>query len=87
MKEKILQLYSNACIKIEQKWAETKLIDKYIDGDETIFEKDSLEKIADDGQLMAYKHDGFWQCMDTQRDKELLEKLWKKGQSPWKKWD
>jgi glucose-1-phosphate cytidylyltransferase len=64
-----------------------KLIDKYIDGDETIFEKDSLERIADDGQLMAYKHDGFWQCMDTQRDKELLEKLWKKGESPWKKWD
>ena len=61
--------------------------DKYIDGDETIFEKDSLERIADDGQLMAYKHDGFWQCMDTQRDKEFLEKLWKKGESPWKKWD
>ena len=64
-----------------------KLIDKYIDGDETVFEKDSLEKIAADGELMAFKHDGFWQCMDTQRDKEFLEKLWKKGESPWKKWD
>ena len=64
-----------------------KLIDKYIEGDETIFEKDSLEKIAEDGQLMAFKHDGYWQCMDTQRDKQALEKIWKSGQAPWKKWD
>ena len=63
-----------------------KIIDEYIDGDETVFEKDSLERIAEDGQLMAFRHDGFWQCMDTQRDKESLEKKWKRGEAPWKKW-
>jgi len=63
-----------------------KIIDEYIEGDETVFEKDSLERIARDGQLMAFRHDGFWQCMDTQRDKEALEKIWKRGEAPWKKW-
>ncbi|MBR2388620.1 MAG: glucose-1-phosphate cytidylyltransferase [Clostridia bacterium] len=63
-----------------------KIIDEYIEGDETVFEKDSLERIAQDGQLMAFRHDGFWQCMDTQRDKEALEKIWKRGEAPWKKW-
>ena len=63
-----------------------KVIDMYIEDDDTIFEKDSLERIAEDGQLMAFRHDGFWQCMDTQRDKESLEKKWKRGEAPWKKW-
>ena len=58
----------------------------YIDGDDTVFEKDPLENIAKQGQLMAYSHNGFWQCMDTQRDKQLLEKLWESGNAPWKLW-
>ena len=63
-----------------------KVID-YIEGDSTIFEQDPLEALVKDGQLMAYKHDGFWQCMDTLRDKENLEKIWSSGNAPWKKWD
>ena len=57
----------------------------YIKDDATIFERESLEKLCTDGELMAYKHDGFWQCMDTKRDKDLLEKLWTTGQTPWRK--
>lgn len=57
-----------------------------IDGDETLLEKAPLEIAAQRGQLMAYKHDGFWQCMDTVREKETLEKLWAEGQAPWKVW-
>lgn len=56
---------------------------EYIDGDHTSLEKEPLEKIASMGELMAYKHDGFWQCMDTKRDLDLLRKLWKEG-PPWK---
>lgn len=59
----------------------------YIDGDDTIFEKKPLEALAKDDQLMGFKHDGFWQCMDTQRDKETLEKIWYSGEAPWKKWE
>ena len=59
----------------------------YIDGDETQWEKGPLEKLARDGQLMAYKHDGFWQCMDTLRDKNRLEALWASGNAPWKTWE
>lgn len=58
----------------------------YIDGDDTVFEKSPLENLAKECQLTAFKHNGFWQCMDTQRDKGLLENLWKKGKAPWKKW-
>lgn len=58
----------------------------YIEGDSTIFEREPLERIAEEGQLMAFKHDGFWQCMDTMRDKEKLENLWKTGKAPWKVW-
>lgn len=58
----------------------------YIDGDMTMLEREPLEKLAADGQLMCYSHDGFWQCMDTLRDKERLEKLWASGAAPWKKW-
>lgn len=58
----------------------------YIDGDETVFEKKPLERLAAEGQLMAYKHDGFWKCMDTQRDYMELQKLWEGGNAPWKKW-
>ena len=58
----------------------------YINGDETIFEKEPLEKLAKEGQLQAFKHDGFWQCMDTLRDKNRLEDEWSTGKAPWKKW-
>ena len=58
----------------------------YIEGDETSFEKDTLEGLANAGNLAAYKHTGFWQCMDTQRDKELLEKFISEGDAPWIKW-
>ena len=58
----------------------------YIDGDETVFEKTPLESLAQDCELMAYTHKGFWQCMDTQRDRQLLEKLWEENEAPWKVW-
>ena len=59
----------------------------YIDGgDETIFEKGPLQKLSADGQLAAFKHPGFWHCMDSLRDKENLEELWKAGKAPWKLW-
>lgn len=58
----------------------------YIKGDETSLEKDTLEKLATSGNLAAYMHTGFWQCMDTQRDKELLEKFISEGNAPWIKW-
>lgn len=55
----------------------------YIDGDGSFFEREPLEKLAKDKQLVAYKHDGFWQCMDTLRDVRTLESLWTSGQAPW----
>jgi glucose-1-phosphate cytidylyltransferase len=58
----------------------------YIAGDDTQWEKEPLERLARDGQLMAYKHTSFWQCMDTMRDKRLLEDLWQDGAAPWKTW-
>lgn len=58
----------------------------YIEGDSTVFEKEPLENLAKDGQLMVYRHDGFWKCMDTQRDKQQLEKMWTEGDAPWKIW-
>jgi glucose-1-phosphate cytidylyltransferase len=59
----------------------------YIAGDETYFEKEPLEKLALEGQLRAYKHDGFWSPMDTMRDKNYLEALWQSGEAPWKIWE
>lgn len=58
-----------------------------IEGDSTVFEKEPLEAVANLDQLMAYKYDGFWQCMDTQRDKQKLEELWGSGNAPWKVWN
>lgn len=58
----------------------------YIDGDATQWEREPLERLAAEGQLMAYKHDDFWQCMDTLRDRHLLETLWAKDNPPWKTW-
>ena len=58
----------------------------YIEGDSTRFEREPLEALAADNQLMAYRHYGFWQCMDTLREKMLLDELWGTGQAPWKIW-
>jgi glucose-1-phosphate cytidylyltransferase len=58
----------------------------YIDGDLTRFEREPLERLARDGQLMAYRHLDFWQCMDTLREKLLLDELWESGNAPWKIW-
>lgn len=59
----------------------------YIEGDDTPWERKPLERLAQDGQLMAYKHTGFWQCMDTLREKYILEELWESGKAPWKIWE
>ncbi len=59
---------------------------KYIKNDDTNFERDVLERLASEGQLAAYRHEGFWQCMDTLRDVRLLESLWNSGKAPWKIW-
>jgi glucose-1-phosphate cytidylyltransferase len=60
---------------------------KYLEGDNSSLEVDALERIAIDGQLAAYRHDDFWQCMDTLRDLRLLESLWQSGKPPWKVWE
>ena len=59
----------------------------YIEGDKTVFEKEPMLRLAEEGQLMGYEHEGFWQCMDTQREKLWLEELWVSGNAPWKRWD
>lgn len=58
----------------------------YLDGDESVLEKHPLERLASDGELMAFKHEGFWQCMDTIRDKSWLQEMWQSGRAPWKIW-
>jgi glucose-1-phosphate cytidylyltransferase len=62
---------------------ESKVLD-YIEGDETWFERDVLDKLAARKELVAFKHPNFWQCMDTMRDKRMLEDLWNTGKAPWK---
>jgi glucose-1-phosphate cytidylyltransferase len=59
----------------------------YIDGDETVWEREPMEQLANEGNLSAYKHSGFWQPLDTLRDKMILEELWTSGQAPWRVWD
>ena len=59
----------------------------YIEGDDTFFEKEPLENLALDGKLAAYRSEGFWKCMDTMRDKGMLDELWNSGQAPWKRWE
>jgi glucose-1-phosphate cytidylyltransferase len=59
---------------------------KYIEGDNSSFEGAPIQQLAKDGQLSAYQHNGFWQAMDTMRDKNHLEELWKSGRAPWKTW-
>lgn len=60
---------------------------QYIQGDQTSLEAGALESLAANHQLMAYRHDNFWQCMDTLRDKRLLESLWQEKRAPWKAWE
>lgn len=58
----------------------------YLDGDETVLEKEPFTRLAKEGELMSFYHDGFWQCMDTQREREKLQNLWDSGNAPWKVW-
>jgi len=58
----------------------------YVESDETIWERDPIERLTREGQLMGYRHDGFWSCMDTLREKNYLEELWQTSKAPWKVW-
>lgn len=58
----------------------------YLEDDGTVFEKGPMQSLVQEGQLMSFRHDGFWQCMDTQREMQLLEELWQSGKAPWKIW-
>ena len=58
----------------------------YLEGDETVFETKPLERLVNEGQLMSYRHTGYWQCMDSMREKQILENLWEQGKAPWKVW-
>ena len=58
----------------------------YIKGDDAVWERDPVERLAQDGQLMGYRHRGFWSCMDTLKEKHYLEELWSSGKAPWKLW-
>ncbi|MDO6994959.1 glucose-1-phosphate cytidylyltransferase, partial [Brachyspira innocens] len=58
----------------------------YLGDDSTVFEQAPLRKLSSNNELMAFRHEGFWQCMDTQRDKSILEEMWNKGNAPWKLW-
>lgn len=60
---------------------------EYLNSDGCIFEKVPLQTLVQEGQLMSYKHKGFWQCMDTKREKDMLEKMWNNGIAPWKVWE
>ena len=59
----------------------------YLKDDQSIFVQGPMRKLAAEGQLMGYEHKGYWQCMDTAREKERLEKLWASGKAPWKIWE
>jgi glucose-1-phosphate cytidylyltransferase len=59
---------------------------EYIGGDDIVWEREPLERLATDGQLMAFRHEGFWQPMDTVRERKVLEDLWHSGAAPWKVW-
>ena len=65
---------------------EPRIADYLEGGDHCVFEKAPLERLAQEGQLKAYTHDGFWQCMDTYREQQMLDRLWTEEKAPWKKW-
>ena len=58
----------------------------YLKDDTTVFEREPMQRLVSEGQLMSFFHEGFWQCMDTQREMQLLEKMWQSGEAPWKIW-
>ena len=58
----------------------------YITGDETLLEREPVQRLAEDGQLIGYRHYGFWSCMDTLKEKNYLEELWRSGKAPWVVW-
>jgi glucose-1-phosphate cytidylyltransferase len=58
----------------------------FVEGDDTIWERDAVERLAEAGELMGYRHHGFWSCMDTVKEKNFLEGLWGSGQAPWRVW-
>ena len=58
----------------------------YLKDDTTVFEKEPMQQLAQAGELMSFRHNGFWQCMDTQREMQKLESLWQSGNAPWKVW-
>ena len=60
---------------------------QYLEDDNTVFEREPMRRLAQDGELKSYYHRGFWQCMDTKREKDMLEKLWETGEAPWKLWE
>jgi glucose-1-phosphate cytidylyltransferase len=60
---------------------------EYIKGDDTIWERGPVEQLTRDGQLVGYRHNGFWSCMDTLKEKNILEELWGSGKAPWKTWN
>jgi len=62
-------------------------VGEYIEGDGTVWEQEPVERLARDGQLRAHRHGGFWRAMDTMRDREHLEELWRSGEAPWKAWE
>jgi glucose-1-phosphate cytidylyltransferase len=67
---------------------EREFIDRYLSDDEScVLESDGLQRCARDGMLGAYRHEGFWQCMDTGREHQLLEEMWADGSAPWRVWD
>lgn len=59
----------------------------YLENDQTVFEKEPLVRLVEEGQLKAFSHNGFWQCMDTKREMDKLEELWESGSAPWKSWE
>jgi glucose-1-phosphate cytidylyltransferase len=59
----------------------------YIEGDRTYFEREPMTRLSADGKLGVYRHHGYWQCMDTSRDKNALERLWDEGKAPWRVWE
>jgi glucose-1-phosphate cytidylyltransferase len=66
---------------------EPKIFDYIPDGEDAVFEREPLERLAAEGQLMSYRHDGFWQCMDTMNEKNILEGMLSRGEAPWKVWN
>lgn len=66
---------------------EQKIFDYILDGDKTVLEQTPMRNLAADGELKSFRHNGFWQCMDTKREKDMLEELWESGKAPWKVWN